>query len=71
MWLCSGEMVAQINPIFKSKVDLVELSFIVEGGRGRYVRDLKLPDVRISRDGISRGICGVCRGQQAVDARFG
>jgi hypothetical protein len=47
-------------------VDFVELSFIVEDGRGRYIRDLKPPDIRISEDGISQRISTFAQGSKLL-----
>ncbi len=44
------------TPVFKSKVDLVVLSFTVTDGHGRYINDLKPGDFRIYEDGIQEKI---------------
>ncbi len=43
-------------PTFKSKVDLVVLSFTVTDSRGRYINNLKPSDFRITEDGIAQKI---------------
>jgi Ca-activated chloride channel family protein len=39
-------------PVFKSKVDLVVLTFTVTDGHGRYINDLKPADFKVLEDGI-------------------
>jgi VWFA-related protein len=43
-------------PVFKSKVDLVVLTFTVTDGHGRYINDLKPKDFKVLEDGITEKI---------------
>ena len=49
VWLCAQEAK---NPVFRSHVDLVVLSFTVTDSKGHYVTNLKPSDFRILEDGI-------------------
>lgn len=40
--------------VFKSKVDLVVLSFTVTDSRGHYITNLKPSDFKITEDGIAQ-----------------
>jgi VWFA-related protein len=48
LWLFAQE----VTPIFKSKVDLVVLSFTVTDNKGKYVNGLKPGDFKVLEDGI-------------------
>ena len=48
-WLLAQE---SKNPVFRSKVDLVVLSFTVQDNKGRYINGLKPSDFKIFEDGI-------------------
>lgn len=49
VWLAAQE---SKNPIFRSKVDLVVLSFTVQDNKGHYINGLKPSDFKIFEDGI-------------------
>jgi Ca-activated chloride channel homolog len=49
LWLAAQETK---NPVFRTKVDLVVLSFTVTDSKGRYINGLKPGDFRILEDGI-------------------
>ena len=49
LWLTAQEAK---NPVFRTKVDLVVLSFTVTDSKGRYINGLKPGDFRILEDGI-------------------
>ncbi len=49
LWLVAQE---GPTPVFKSKVDLVVLSFQVTDSKGKYVNGLKPTDFRVTEDGI-------------------
>ena len=53
-------------PVFKSKVDLVVLTFTVTDGHGRYINNLKPADFRISEDGIPEKITTFEEGNKPV-----
>ena len=44
------------TPVFKSKVDLVVLTFTVTDSKGKYVTGLKPTDFKILEDGIQQKI---------------
>ncbi len=50
------------TPIFKSKVDLVVLSFTVTDNKGKYVNGLKPSDFKITEDGISQKLATFAEG---------
>ena len=50
------------NPVFRTKVDLVVLSFTVTDSKGRYINGLKPNDVRITEDGILQRISTFAEG---------
>src|SRR5580704_12404527 len=59
IWLSAQESALNIGagtnaktPVFRSKVDLVVLSFTVTDNKGKYVNGLKPSDFRILEDGI-------------------
>ncbi len=65
VWFLSDKVLAQDKqPIFKSKVDLVVLSFTVEDGRGRYINGLKPADFKILEDGIGQKISTFAEGNK-------
>lgn len=49
VWLAAQE---SKNPVFRSKVDLVVLSFTVQDNKGHYINGLKPSDFKIFEDGI-------------------
>src|SRR6185437_14054521 len=52
------------TPVFKSKVDLVVLSFTVTDNKGKYVNGLKPSDFRIMEDGIAEKISTFSEGNR-------
>jgi len=65
LWFVSDRLLAQeAKPTFKSKVDLVVLSFTVEDGRGHYINGLKPTDFKILEDGISQKISTFAEGNK-------
>jgi VWFA-related protein len=65
LWFLSDKLLAQdARPTFKSKVDLVVLSFTVEDGRGHYFNGLKPTDFKILEDGISQKISTFAEGNK-------
>ena len=58
MWLLAQE------PVFKSKVDLVVLSFTVTDSKGKYINGLKPSDFRISEDGIKEKMSTFAEGNR-------
>src|ERR1700678_170439 len=52
------------TPIFRSKVDLVVLSFTVTDNKGKYVNGLKPSDFRISEDGIPQKLATFSEGNR-------
>lgn len=63
LWLRAQE---PVKPTFKSKVDLVVLSFTVTDSRGHYINNLKPGDFRISEDGIPEKITTFEEGNKPV-----
>lgn len=61
MWLAAQETE---NPVFRTKVDLVVLSFTITDSRGRYVNGLKHSDFRILEDGILQKISTFAEGSK-------
>lgn len=57
-WLFAQE------PVFKSKVDLVVLSFTVTDSKGKYINGLKPTDFKISEDGIREKISTFAEGNR-------
>ncbi len=58
---------AQDNmPVFKSKVDLVVLTFTVTDGHGRYINNLKPGDFKVYEDGIAEKITTFEEGNKPV-----
>ncbi len=52
------------NPVFRTKVDLVVLSFTVSDNKGHYVNNLKPGDFRILEDGIVEKISTFAEGNK-------
>lgn len=52
------------TPVFKSRVDLVVLSFTVTDNKGKYVNGLKPSDFRISEDGIKQKLSTFSEGNR-------
>ena len=59
VWLSAQEAK---NPVFRSKVDLVVLSFTVTDSKGKYINNLKPSDFRILEDGIVEKISTFAEG---------
>lgn len=53
-------------PVFRSKVDLVVLTFTVTDGHGRYINNLKPPDFKIYEDGIPEKVTTFEEGNNPV-----
>lgn len=60
LWLYGQEPV----PVFKSKVDLVVLSFTVTDNKGKYVNGLKPADFKVTEDGISQKLATFSEGSR-------
>src|SRR5580692_5196050 len=52
------------TPVFKSRVDLVVLSFTVTDNKGKYVNGLKPADFRILEDGIKEKLATFSEGNR-------
>ena len=52
------------TPVFKSRVDLVVLSFTVTDNKGKYVNGLKPADFRIMEDGIKEKLATFSEGNR-------
>ncbi len=52
------------TPVFRSKVDLVVLSFTVTDSKGKYVNGLKPTDFRVLEDGIKEKIASFSEGNR-------
>src|SRR5438132_10962285 len=65
LWAQEGRI-----PVFKSKVDLVVLSFEVMDGRGHYITDLKPNDLRVLEGGIPQKISTFAQGNQPASAQL-
>ncbi len=63
LWLRAQE---PAKPTFKSKVDLVVLSFTVTDSKGHYINNLKPGDFRVSEDGIPEKITTFEEGNKPV-----
>src|SRR3954451_4574917 len=50
--------------VFKSKVDLVVLSFTVTDNKGKYVNGLKPPDFKVLEDGIQQKLATFAEGSK-------
>jgi Ca-activated chloride channel homolog len=66
IWLFAQEAVtsASKTPVFKSRVDLVVLSFTVTDNKGKYVNGLKPADFRIMEDGIKEKLATFSEGNR-------
>src|SRR5436305_13790037 len=62
IWLFAQELP---TPVFKSKVDLVVLSFTVTDNKGKYVNGLKPSDFKILEDGIPQKLATFAEGSKA------
>jgi VWFA-related protein len=60
VWLFAQEPV----PVFKSKVDLVVLSFTVTDNKGKYVNGLKPADFKVTEDGIQEKLATFAEGSR-------
>src|ERR1700689_195873 len=65
-WLLAQEATpnAARTPVFKSRVDLVVLSFTVTDNKGKYVNGLKPADFRIMEDGIKEKLATCSEGNR-------
>ena len=61
IWLWAQE---EKVPVFKSKVDLVVLSFTITDGKGHYINGLKPGDFRVFEDGIPEKISTFAEGNK-------
>src|ERR1700722_13079235 len=66
VWLFAQEAATNTarTPVFKSRVDLVVLSFTVTDNKGKYVNGLKPSDFKISEDGISQKLSTFSEGNR-------
>src|ERR1700689_3996426 len=66
VWLFAQEVAtsASKTPVFKSRVDLVVLSFTVTDNKGKYVNGLKPADFRIMEDGIKEKLATFSEGNR-------
>src|ERR1700689_1166812 len=66
VWLFAQEVAtsASKTPVFKSRVDLVVLSFTVTDNKGKYVNGLKPVDFRIMEDGIKEKLATFSEGNR-------
>src|SRR5580658_5298563 len=66
VWLFAQEAAtsASRTPVFKSRVDLVVLSFTVTDNKGKYVNGLKPSDFRILEDGIKEKLSTFSEGNR-------
>ena len=66
IWLFAqeGASSASRTPVFKSRVDLVVLSFTVTDNKGKYVNGLKPADFRIMEDGIKEKLATFSEGNR-------
>src|SRR5580658_6192617 len=66
VWLFAQESAASASrtPVFKSRVDLVVLSFTVTDNKGKYVNGLKPADFRIMEDGIKEKLSTFSEGNR-------
>jgi len=66
IWLFAQEAAtsASRTPVFKSRVDLVVLSFTVTDNKGKYVNGLKPADFRIMEDGIKEKLATFSEGNR-------
>src|SRR6266513_44206 len=61
LWLLGQETK---NPVFRTKVDLVVLSFTVTDNKGHYINNLKPAEFRILEDGIVEKISTFAEGNK-------
>jgi VWFA-related protein len=61
IWLFAQEAAV---PVFKSKVDLVVLSFTVTDSKGKYVNGLKPADFKVTEDGIPQKLATFSEGSR-------
>lgn len=61
-WLLAQD--STVKPTFKSKVDLVVLSFTVTDSRGRYINNLKPSDIKITEDSIKEKLSTFAEGDK-------
>ena len=73
VFLCAGAALGAFlllgqdkTPVFKSKVDLVVLTFTVTDGHGHYINNLKPTDFKIYEDGIAEKITTFEEGNKPV-----
>ncbi len=59
-----GVWLAAQEPVFKSKVDLVVLSFTVTDSKGKYINGLKPADFKITEDGIQEKMATFAEGNR-------
>src|ERR1035438_1631691 len=66
IWLFAqdGASSSSRTPVFKSRVDLVVLSFTVTDNKGKYVNGLKPSDFRIMEDGIREKLATFSEGNR-------
>ncbi|HWF10818.1 MAG TPA: VWA domain-containing protein [Bryobacteraceae bacterium] len=63
-WLYGQDAASGRTPVFKSRVDLVVLSFTVTDNKGKYVNGLKPSDFRITEDGIKEKLSTFSEGNR-------
>src|SRR5947209_941687 len=61
LWLFAQE---PPTPVFKSKVDLVVLTFTVTDNKGKYVNGLKPSDFKVLEDGIQQKLATFAEGSK-------
>src|SRR3978361_1184033 len=61
IWLYAQELP---TPVFKTKVDLVVLSFTVTDNKGKYVNGLKPADFKVFEDGIPQKLATFAEGSK-------
>src|SRR6185312_2184796 len=64
LWLYGQEAAGGRTPVFKSRVDLVVLSFTVTDNKGKYVNGLKPSDFRVTEDGIRQKVSTFSEGNR-------
>ena len=63
-WLWAQEAAPAPVPVFKSKVDLVVLTFTVTDSKGKYITGLKPTDFRVKEDGIVQKLSTFAEGDR-------
>jgi Ca-activated chloride channel homolog len=63
-WLRAQDAPVPVKPTFKSKVDLVVLSFTVTDSHGRYINNLKPGDFKITEDTIRQKLSTFAEGDK-------